>query len=194
MRIVKPRNIGVQGAHGWYTSISASPWENELEKRERERGEDDRRVFLPDSVNAKRKDPRHLSDRLSLFCRSASGYSPHVVLGQEVRLRSGRNLSRGATLSPVSFPPFLSARFYFVPPWRWVESKRVSPGRRSKRVRFCPVYSVRSKGVGRWKVGGGGGGGGGGRDAGESKGDRCLLHTAPGGGVLIRRRRRSSGR
>lgn len=26
------------------------------------------------------------------------------------------------------------------------------------------------------------------------KGDRCLLHTAPGGGVLIRRRRRSSGR
>lgn len=192
MRIVKPEISGYRGTGG------IPDFRFSLGKRTREERKRKRRgrspVFLPDSVNAKRKDPRHLSDRLSLFCRSASGYSPHVVLGQEVRLRSGRNLSRGATLSPVSFPPFLSARFYFVPPWRWVESKRVSPGRRSKRVRFCPVYSVRSKGVGRWKVGGGGGGGGGGRDAGESKGDRCLLHTAPGGGVLIRRRRRSSGR
>lgn len=64
---------------------------------------------------AERKDPRHLSGRLSLFCRSASGYSPHVVLGQEVRLRSGRNLSRGATLSPsLSHPssPPVSISFH----------------------------------------------------------------------------------
>lgn len=65
---------------------------------------------------AERKDPRHLFGRLSLFCRSASGYSPHVVLGQEVRLRSGRNLSRGATLSPsLSHPSSPPASISFHP-------------------------------------------------------------------------------
>lgn len=119
-----PKYRGTGGAHGWYTSISASPWENVLERREREREERRGRspVFLPDSVNAKRKDPRHLSDRLSLFCRSASGYSPHVVLGQEVRLRSGRNLSRGATLSPprlLSHPSSPLASISFHPGGGW---------------------------------------------------------------------------
>lgn len=94
---------------------------------------------------AERKDPRHLPGRFSLFCPSASGYSPHVVLGQEARLRSGGNLSR-ANLSLsfcllLSLSLFLSTMLLFRSGLRWVESKRVSPGRRSKRVRFCPVYS-----------------------------------------------------
>lgn len=78
-------------------------------------------VSLPDSVNAKRKDPRYLSGRFSLFCRSASGYSPHVVLGQEVRLRSGRNLSRGAPLSSSlsqSSSPLASISFHPGSGWR----------------------------------------------------------------------------
>jgi len=91
--------------------------ENELKKRE------ERTIAGLSSgfVNAKRKDPRYLSGRLSLFCQSASGYSPHVVLGQEVRLRSGRNLSRGATLSSSlsqSSSPLASISFHPGSGWR----------------------------------------------------------------------------
>lgn len=110
------------GAHGVvYLDFRFSLGKRTREERKRERrGRSP--VFLPDSVNAKRKDPRHLSDRLSLFCRSASGYSPHVVLGQEVRLRSGRNLSRGATLPPPSLShpssPLASISFHPGGGWR----------------------------------------------------------------------------
>lgn len=105
--------ISVTGVHGYTSNLSR---ENRF-REEREKKMTGLCSGFGKRLAAERKDPRHLSGRLSLFCRSASGYSPHVVLGQEVRLRSGRNLSRGATLSSISFPPFLSTRFYFVPPF-----------------------------------------------------------------------------
>ena len=125
-------------------------------KRERERKERDqpegkkRKEEERDGCPASRRPRRHkriraTCRRFALFYRSASGYSPHVVLGQEVRLRSS-----GATRwSSPSFHRWL----------RGMDGKGFHR-RRGKRVRFCSVYSGRDGG-GSSSGGGGGGKGGG---------------------------------
>lgn len=86
-----------------------------------------------------------------------------MVLGQEARLRSGGNLSR-VTLSLflclLLSLSFSLLRFYFVPAFSGWRAKGFRPADEANEFGSARSTLVRSKGVGRWKVGGRGGGGG----------------------------------
>lgn len=160
--------------------------ENRSGKREK-RGRDNRRScpIRQTSDRERRKGSAALTRSVLFILPKCFRIFPaRGELGQEVRLRSGRNLSRARNPLPVSFPPFLTIRFYFVPPfdggWR---AKGFRPADEANEFGSARCTLVRSKGVGRWKVGGGGGRDarkGGGEEAGGRKGIAASCTLPPG--------------
>lgn len=117
----------------------------EIREEGEERGRDNRRScpIRQTSDRERRKGSAALTRSvLFILLKCFRIFPARGELGQEVRLRSGRNLSRARNPLSRLLPTLPNHPLLFRSTLRWwVESKRVSPGRRSKRVRFCPVYS-----------------------------------------------------